>query len=354
MMQSMKNGGVFDFTGLKREVMELELMSHHPDFWNDRQKAEATLVKIKKLASRYQPWEKLYQDADELRSTLEIVKELDDAELEAEAVAQYLAMQASYKTLLQRERLHEESDPLDAIITIHAGAGGTESCDWVRMLYRMYSRYVQSQGFEQEILDVQDDEGGYRDISFQVKGEYAYGLLKYETGIHRMVRISPFDAAARRHTSFASVYVTPVLDDSIVVEIKPDDVRIDTYRASGAGGQKVNKTSSAVRITHLATGIVVACQNERSQFRNKDIAYSILKGRLYQHYKAQRDQEREANAVEKRDIGFGSQTRNYVFQPYTLVKDVRTKAETSQIHAVMDGKIDLFIEAALEEQWTSH
>ncbi|NIZ46773.1 peptide chain release factor 2 [Spirochaetales bacterium BR208] len=336
---------------LKNEVKELEISTGHPDFWKDKVSAERILARIKTLRERYEPWEQLFATVETLQEDLEVLKELNDEELLVDTSSIFRATEERYKKLLIQERLTEETDPMDAIITIHAGAGGTEACDWVRMLYRMYSRYVEAQGFKQELLDMQEDEGGYRDVSFQVSGAYVYGLLKAETGIHRMVRISPFDAAARRHTSFASVYVTPVLDDTITVDIKPDDIRIDTYRASGAGGQKVNKTSSAVRITHFDSGIVVACQNERSQFRNKDIAFSILKGRLYQYYKEKRDKEREATAEEKRDIGFGSQTRNYVFQPYTMVKDIRTKAETSQIYAVMDGKLDIFIEAALEAHW---
>ncbi|NIZ40743.1 peptide chain release factor 2 [Spirochaetales bacterium BR193] len=332
-------------------MRELEVSTGHPEFWQDRASAERVLSRIKTLRSRYEPWEELFRSVEILEDDLAVLKELYDEELLQDAYHTYTEAQERYKKLLIQERLTDETDPMDAIITIHAGAGGTEACDWARMLYRMYSRYAEAQGFTQELLDMQEDEGGYRDVSFQLTGAYAYGLLKAETGIHRMVRISPFDSAARRHTSFASVYVTPVLDDTIIIDIKPDDIRIDTYRASGAGGQKVNKTSSAVRITHLGSGIVVACQNERSQFRNKDIAFSILKGRLYQYYKEKRDKEREASSEEKRDIGFGSQTRNYVFQPYTMVKDIRTKAETSQIQAVMDGKLDIFIEAALEANW---
>lgn len=349
-MKFKKKGGVFDFSNYKKEVVELERLTTHPEFWNNKEQAEIILVKIKKLRMKYESWEHFFSKIEELLETIEIIQELEDIDFVREAESSLIILQDQYKKLLRKDLLTDESDSFDAIITIHAGAGGTEACDWVRMLYRMYSRYVQSQNFEQELLDVQDDEGGYRNISFEVKGECAYGLLKAETGIHRMVRISPFDAASRRHTSFASVYITPVLDDTIVIDIKPDDVRVDTYRASGAGGQKVNKTSSAVRITHLATGIVVACQNERSQFRNKEIAFSILKGRLYQHYREQRDAERATNAMEKHDINFGSQIRNYVFQPYTIVKDLRTKVETSQIQAVMDGKIDLFIEASLEKK----
>jgi peptide chain release factor 2 len=215
------------------------------------------------------------------------------------------------------------------------------------MLYRMYSRWTERKGFKLSLIDMQEAEGGIKSVSVQIDGEYACGLLKGEGGIHRLVRISPFDSNARRHTSFASVYVSPVIDDSIEVEIRPDDIRVDTYRASGAGGQHVNKTSSAVRITHLETNIVVQCQNERSQFKNKDMAMKMLKSRLYEYYRQKQEEEKARSAAEKKEIGWGSQIRSYVFQPYTMVKDLRTRRETGNIQAVMDGDIDGFIEEYL-------
>jgi peptide chain release factor 2 len=219
------------------------------------------------------------------------------------------------------------------------------------MLLRMYTRWAERKGYKYEMIDMLEAEGGVKSATLQIDAPYAYGYLKGESGVHRLVRISPFDANARRHTSFASVYIFPVLDDSIDVEIRPEDIRIDTYRSGGAGGQKVNKTDSAVRITHLATGIVVTCQNERSQYKNKDVAMSVLKSRLYEHYRIEREKENSKFASEKKEIGWGSQIRSYVFQPYTLVKDHRNKFSVGNVQAVMDGDIDSFIESFLRWRW---
>jgi len=230
---------------------------------------------------------------------------------------------------------------------VHAGAGGTEACDWTSMLLRTYIRWCERHGYKADILDAVEDEGGYRSVTVQVKGPYAFGYLKSEAGVHRLVRISPFDANARRHTSFASVYISPVVDDDIEINIKPEDIRIDTYRSGGAGGQHVNKTDSAVRITHFESKIVVQCQNERSQIMNKDMAFKMLRSRLYEYYRQKKAEEHEADAIAKKDITWGSQIRSYVFQPYTLVKDLRTGEQTGNISAVMDGDIDCFISAFL-------
>ncbi len=257
------------------------------------------------------------------------------------------SLEQTFENLNTLELLSEETDGLNAFVTIHSGAGGTEACDWASMLYRMYSRWVERKGFKMTLLDILEAEGGIKSVSVQINGDYAHGLLKGEGGIHRLVRISPFDSNARRHTSFASVYVSPVIDDSIEVDIKPEDVRIDTYRSSGAGGQHVNKTDSAVRLTHLESGLVVQCQNERSQTKNKDTAFKILRSRLYEYYRQKQQEEQAKNAAEKKDIGWGSQIRSYVFHPYTMVKDLRTRAETGNIQAVMDGDIDQFIEEYL-------
>ncbi len=309
------------------------------------------MVQVKRLRDRYEPWQILEAQLQDLMTLFELATEAADETLGGEIETLITQITCEFLRLTTLERLKEEADPLSSFVTIHAGAGGTEACDWVRMLYRMYDRYAQRKGFAVEVLDMQEDEGGLREISLRIDGDFSYGFLKGETGIHRLVRISPFDSAARRHTSFASVYVSPVLDDTIEINIRPDDIRVDTYRASGAGGQKVNKTSSAVRLTHFESGIVVACQSERSQFKNKDIAFDILKSRLYDFYKERRDAERASKAAEKKEIGFGHQTRNYVFQPYTMVKDVRTKAETTAVAAVMDGDIEIFIDAYLEMLW---
>jgi len=244
--------------------------------------------------------------------------------------------------------LGKPEDIQGAIIAIHPGAGGTESQDWAQMLYRMYTRWAEKENYKIEVMDVQPgEEAGIKDVTFEVKGDYAFGMAKAEAGVHRMVRISPFDSASRRHTSFASVYVYPAVEEDIEIEINPTDLRIDTYRASGAGGQHVNKTDSAVRITHLPTGIVSQCQNERSQHKNKSYAMKILKARLYQ---VELEKEKEKNKDledQKMDIGFGSQIRSYVFHPYNMVKDHRTKEETGNVQAVMDGSLDTFIRAYL-------
>lgn len=245
-----------------------------------------------------------------------------------------------------------EVDSAGCFLTVHSGAGGTEACDWAGMLYRMYLRWAERKGFSLEEEDRLEAEGGIKSATVKIDGPYAYGSMKGESGVHRLVRISPFDANSRRHTSFASVYVFPVLDDSIEVDIKMEDIRVDTYRSGGAGGQHVNKTDSAVRFTHLPTGIVVACQNERSQMKNRAIAMAMLRARLYEHYRVEREKENARFAQEKKDISWGNQIRSYVFQPYTLVKDSRTKAETGNISAVMDGEIDQFIEGYLKFAWS--
>jgi len=247
------------------------------------------------------------------------------------------------KTILGRDE-----DTQNAILTIHPGAGGTESQDWVQMLYRMYGRWAEKNGFKISIIDFQaGDEAGIKDVTFEIKGDYAYGLSKAEFGVHRMVRISPFDSNSRRHTSFASVYVYPAIDDTIEIEINHSDLRIDTYRASGAGGQHVNKTDSAVRITHIPTGIVTQCQNERSQHKNKNQAMKLLKSHLFQ-LELEKEKEKNKNLEDKKkEIAWGSQIRSYIFHPYNLVKDHRTKEETSNIQSVMDGDIDIFIRSYL-------
>jgi len=346
-------GGVFDTAALKKEASELEMMSGDPYFWNDREKAERTMGKLKRIKNRYEPWEVIVKELEDLEEYYSLAIEEDDESLEEEIVISLESISRQYQNLNTLELFSDETDPLSAYVTIHSGAGGTESCDWASMLYRMYSRWTERKNFKISILDTQEAEGGLKSISLQIDGEYAFGFLKGEGGIHRLVRISPFDSAARRHTSFASVYVSPVLDDTINIDIKPDDIRVDTYRASGAGGQHVNKTSSAIRITHHESNIVVQCQNERSQLKNREMAMKVLKSRLYEYYKQLQDQERAKSAAEKKEIGWGNQIRSYVFQPYTMVKDLRTRHETGNIQAVMDGDLDGFIEDFLKYKWTS-
>ena len=311
------------------------------------------MTDLKRTQARLEPWERLRSAAEDLAQLHELAVEERDGGLEEELRASLEAVSADFDRLQIQEMLSEEHDTAGAFLTIHSGAGGTEACDWVSMLYRMYSRWIESRGYRATILDLLEAEGGMKSVTIQVDGEFAFGYLKSETGIHRLVRISPFDSSGRRHTSFASVYVSPVIDDEIDVEIRPEDLRVDTYRASGAGGQHVNKTDSAVRITHLETGIVVQCQNERSQHKNRAMAMKMLKSRLYDFYREQQDAEQAKSAAEKKDISWGNQIRSYVFQPYTMVKDLRTRHETGNIQAVMDGELDPFIEDYLRTRWNS-
>ncbi len=322
-----------------------------PGLWNDRENAERVLSELKRLKKRVNSWESLYKDFYDFYDFYQLTLSEGEDSLEKELRDNFHSLQERYNELEIIELLGGEQDASSCFLTIHSGAGGTEACDWVSMLLRMYSRWAERHGFKTEILSLLEAEGGIKSVTMQVNGEYAYGYLKAESGIHRLVRISPFDSSRRRHTSFASVFATPVIDDTIEVEIKPEDIRIDTYRATGAGGQHVNKTDSAVRITHYPTGIVVQCQNERSQHKNKATAMKILRSRLYEYYKEEREKEKEKIEREKKDISWGNQIRSYVFHPYNMVKDHRTNYETGNIQAVMDGEIDVFIKEYLKLVW---
>lgn len=352
----MKFGGVFDSETVKKRISEKEAVTGLPDFWDDPKKAEQLLSEIKKLKNRIEPWEKLIADIEDLQALYELAQELKPEEQTAsiqELDTLLTALRDTFEKLNTLSLLSDEVDSSDAFLTVHAGAGGTEACDWAQMLTRMYIRWAERRGFRIETLDELEADDGLKSITLQISGDYAYGFLKAETGVHRLIRISPFDANARRHTSFSSVYVFPALDDTIEVSIRPEDLRVDTYRAGGAGGQHVNKTDSAVRLTHLPTGIVVACQNERSQISNRATAMSMLKARLYEYYRNEKEKENAKFAAEKKGISWGNQIRSYIFQPYTLVKDHRTKHETGNIQAVMDGDIDSFIEDFLKKQWAN-
>lgn len=302
------------------------------------------MTQLKRL---YEPWEELLTSVEDTKELLELALEEDEESYSDEVESSLDEIFAMYEKLTVMELMGEEADSAGAYVTIHSGAGGTEACDWANMLYRMYYRWIEKSSYSSSLIEIQDAEGGIKSVSFEIKGEYAFGMLKGETGIHRLVRISPFDSNARRHTSFASVYVSPVIDDTITVDIKPDDIRVDTYRASGAGGQHVNKTDSAVRLTHFESGIVVQCQNERSQLKNRELAMKVLKSRLYEYYKQQQEAKTAESSAEKRDIGWGNQIRSYVFQPYRMVKDLRTRHETANIQAVMDGDLNPFFESYL-------
>jgi peptide chain release factor 2 len=309
------------------------------------------MAELKALKARYEPWKALVRDIDDLEVLSELSSEAG-AEGEAAEIEETLKeLEAKYEKQNLLELMSGEVDRNGCFLAIHSGAGGTEACDWAGMLFRMYLRWAERKGFSLEEVDRLEAEGGIKSATVRIDGDYAYGYLKGESGVHRLVRISPFDANARRHTSFASAYVFPIIDDSIEVEVKPEDLRVDTYRSGGAGGQHVNKTDSAVRFTHLPTGIVVACQSERSQTMNRATAMSMLKARLYEYYRQEKEKENERFAQEKKDISWGNQIRSYVFQPYTLVKDYRTKAELGNIQAVMDGDIDPFIEEYLRFAW---
>ena len=306
---------------------------------------------IKALKSRIEPWKELVAAIEDAEALYELAVESSDESLEEEIRTSIDDIRAKFEKQSILNLLSDEVDRNGAYLTIHAGAGGTEACDWAQMLFRMYSRWCERHNYKVEVVDILEAEGGVKSVTAEIKGDYAYGYLKSEAGVHRLVRISPFDANARRHTSFSSVYVFPVLDDSIEVEIRPEDLRVDTYRSGGAGGQHVNKTDSAVRFTHIPTGIVVACQTERSQTMNRQTAMSMLRARLYEYYRAEKEKENAKFSQEKKDISWGNQIRSYVFCPYTMVKDHRTKYSVGNIQGVMDGDLDEFMNAYLVAKW---
>jgi peptide chain release factor 2 len=350
---SWKPGGVFEAASFGRRIAVLEAKAGEEHFWDDTAEAEKLMGELKTLKGRYEPWKELRQDAEDLQILYELALEARDESQAPEIEAGLKDIVARYEKRNVYELMPGEVDGNGCFLTVHSGAGGTEACDWAGMLYRMYLRWAERKGFSVEEADRQEAEGGIKSATVKIEGAYAYGYLKGESGVHRLVRISPFDANSRRHTSFASVYAFPVIDDSVRVDIRPEDLRVDTYRSGGAGGQHVNKTDSAVRFTHLPTGIVVTCQNERSQIKNRATAMSMLKARLYEYYRQEKEKENEKFAQEKKDISWGNQIRSYVFQPYTLVKDYRTKAETGNIQAVMDGELDPFIEEYLRFAWNN-
>ncbi len=347
----MKHGGVFDPDTIKKSIHDLEEESCKEGFWNNRDNSENVMAKLNRLKKRLNPWEKLISRFEDTYELFQIASEEGDESLTLDIETSIKSIAKNYAELEVMELLSGKYDSNNAFLTIHSGAGGTEACDWVNMLLRMYTRWAENKNHKVQIIDLMEAEGGVKSVTVQLTGEFSYGYLQGETGVHRLVRISPFDSGARRHTTFASVYCSPVIDDEIEFEIKPDDIRVDTYRASGAGGQHVNKTDSAVRLTHLATGIVVQCQNERSQHKNKATAMKVLKSRLFEYYSDEQEKEHEKHAKEKKDISWGNQIRSYVFHPYNMVKDHRTKYEVGNIQSVMDGKIDGFIESYLKWNW---
>lgn len=323
-----------------------------PGFWDDPEKAQEMTRSLKSLKDDVAVFDEMTTLYEDVETLIEMGYEEEDASLFSEIEESLSSLKTKYETIVLKTLLSEEYDKDNAIVTLHAGAGGTESCDWTNMLFRMYSRWANSKGYNMEVLDSLDgDEAGLKSVTFQINGENAYGYLKSEKGVHRLVRISPFNVAGKRQTSFASCDVMPDIEEDIEIEINEDDLKIDTYRSSGAGGQHINKTSSAVRITHLPTGIVVQCQNERSQHMNKDKAMQMLKSKLYIMKQEENAQKAAGIRGEVTDIGWGNQIRSYVMQPYTMVKDLRTEAETGNVSAVLDGEIDIFINAYLK--WNS-
>jgi peptide chain release factor 2 len=336
---------------LELDLEELEAKASEPEFWNDAEKSQKILQRTKHLRARRESFLKLQHSVEDLVTLAELGMDEKDDSILAEVSSQLALDKQRHEKMFLSTLLTGEYDQNSAIITLHAGAGGTEAMDWVQMLLRMFLRWAEASGFETRVLDMLDgEEAGIKSVTVEIAGENAYGFLRSEKGVHRLVRISPFDSSGRRHTSFASMDVMPVLDDSVKIEINPEDLKTDVYRASGAGGQHVNKTSSAVRITHLPTGIIVACQNERSQFQNRDMAMKMLKAKLLELQEREKQEKLNQIQGDQLDIAWGSQIRSYVFCPYTLVKDHRTNYENGNVNAVMDGALDDFILAFLSLQ----
>ena len=333
-----------DLKGKQNRAVELEKMMEEPTFWNDAEKAAKITTELKNTKDTVAQITALEQEYEDIGMLIELAYEEDDEETTAEVGRMLDRFGKDLETLRMSTLLNGEFDEDNAIVTLHSGAGGTESCDWCEMLYRMYTRWAAAKGYAVEVLDLQDgDEAGIKSVTMQINGHNAYGYMRSEHGIHRLVRISPFNAQAKRQTSFVSCDVMPDIEEDLDIEIPDDDIRIDVFRSSGAGGQKVNKTSSAIRITHFPTGIVVQCQNERSQYQNKDKAMQMLKAKLF--ILKQQENAEKAGAIrgEVADIAWGSQIRSYVLQPYTMVKDHRTGVETANAGAVLDGDIDKFM-----------
>jgi peptide chain release factor 2 len=339
----------FDVENKEKELKELESKTTENDFWNDTDNSSKVLKQINSLKSKVEGFKKLNNELNNLLEMSELLQAEEDEELAKELLKSSYTLEKDIEKLEITTLLSGKYDNNNAILTIHPGAGGTEAQDWAEMLYRMYTRWANANGYEVKELDyLEGEEAGLKSVTFSVNGDYAYGYLKGEMGVHRLVRISPFDAGGRRHTSFASVEVLPEITDDIELDINPDDIKMDVYRASGAGGQHINKTSSAVRLTHIPTGIIVACQTERSQFQNRDTAMKMLKSKLLNlKEKEQKDTIDELKGIQM-DIAWGSQIRSYVFCPYTLVKDHRTNYEVGNVQAVMDGDLNGFIDSYLK------
>ncbi len=345
-----RSEAIFDVAPKRERIAELDARMAAPGFWDDQNAAREAIAEANELKGWVEPHDALQQKLADLAELGELLEMEPDEAMVAEWQTEVARLESEIERLELRAMLRGADDTRDAMVTIHPGAGGTESQDWAEMLMRMYTRWGERQGFAVDVLDLQPgEEAGIKSATLEIRGQYAYGYLKAEKGVHRLVRISPFDAQSRRHTSFASVFVYPVIDDTIEIDIDEGDLRIDVYRASGAGGQHVNKTSSAVRITHEPSGIVVACQNERSQFQNKATAMKMLRAALYQAELDRREEAKRKIEDAKTEIGWGNQIRSYVFQPYTQVTDHRTELKVGDVQRVMNGDLDPFIEAFLKK-----
>ena len=335
---------LFDIAKIEEELKKLENQTAEADFWTDSKKSSIVLGKIKKIKSKVETYKKIEKEVENLKEISELLEIEFDEEMAKEVIKNTKGVNKEIEKLEIETLFSGKYDNNNAIVTMHPGAGGTESQDWAEMLYRMYTRWANANNYSVKELDYLDgDEAGLKSVTFLISGDYAYGYMKCEKGVHRLVRISPFDANSRRHTSFAAVEVIPEIDDSIKIDISPEEIEMDVFRASGAGGQHVNKTSSAVRLKHIPTGIVVSCQTERSQFQNRDYAMKMLKSKLYKLEQENNRKKLEGIKGKSSDNAFGSQIRSYVFCPYTLVKDHRTGYEIGNIEGVMDGKIDDFL-----------
>ena len=339
---------LFDITGKEKRLQELSDISNSPNFWNDQENSNKVLQELKLLKDKVTSFGDISKEVEDLEVMIELANEENDEELSKEAITNYKKITKMVEKLETENLLSGPHDKNNAIVTIHPGAGGTESQDWAQMLYRMYNMWAEKNKFKIEEIDYLDgDVAGIKSVTFRVVGNYAYGYMKAESGVHRLVRISPFDSGGRRHTSFASVEVIPEVDDSINITIDPEDLKIDTYRSSGAGGQHVNKTESAIRITHIPTNTIVSCQTQRSQIQNREYAMKMLISKLVELKERENKERIEDLKGIQREIAWGSQIRSYVFCPYTLVKDHRTNYEVGNVQAVMDGEINDFIDSYL-------
>jgi peptide chain release factor 2 len=348
---SVSSGGVFDVAGLRAQLEELEVEMARPDLWDDPEAAQVVGRKKNAVDRELALYDSVESGLDDAEAFRELAAEAFDDDLVREGLEKCAEVDRLLEEAELQQLLGGEYDGNDALLSINSGAGGTDACDWAEMLLRMYLRWAERHEFQTEVLDIQEaEEAGIRHVTLRVQGEYAYGYLNSEQGVHRLVRISPFDANARRHTAFASVTAVPEIDDAIEVEIDENDLRVDTYRASGAGGQHVNKTDSAVRLTHLPTGVVAQCQNERSQHKNRATAMKILRAKLFELERRQQAEKMEQIAGEKREIGFGSQIRSYTLHPQQRAKDHRTDLEIGNVEGVLDGDLDAFIRATLLSQ----